>query len=79
MVALREWLEGRTYAFDTPLLTEKLMESYSGCCGWFLCDEFAAPIAEDVCTEHFMNMEVYSRATFLKDSDWNARWADYIY
>jgi len=78
MVALREWLEGRTYAFDTPLLTERLMKSYSGCCGWFLCGYFAAPIAEDVCTEHFMNMEVYNRATFLRQSEWNDRWADYI-
>jgi hypothetical protein len=78
MVALREWLEGTTYAFDTPLLTGGLLEAYSGCCGWFLCDRFAVPSAEDVCTEHFMNMEVYSRATFLRNPVWNEEWADYM-
>lgn len=76
MVALREWLEGTTHAFDTPLLTEKLVKSYSACCGWFLCTDFAVPIAEDVCTEHFMNMDVYSRTTFLNHSEFCSRWAD---
>ncbi|KAM7196606.1 hypothetical protein V8F33_006105 [Rhypophila sp. PSN 637] len=77
MIALWQWLEGRTCSFDTPLVTENLMTPYSPCCGWF-CDsaEFATPIAQDVCTKHFMNMEVYSRATFLRESEWGELWSN---
>ncbi|KAM7217639.1 hypothetical protein V8F06_007023 [Rhypophila decipiens] len=75
MVALRQWLEGRTFSFDTPFVTENLMRPYSRCCGWFLCGEFGTPTAQDVCTKHFMNMEVYSRATFLRESEWPHLWS----
>ncbi|GAB1317650.1 hypothetical protein MFIFM68171_07860 [Madurella fahalii] len=75
MTALRNWLEGRSLTFSTPLVDDNLMRQHSPCCGWFLgCHEFASPTAENVCTQHFMNMDIYSRATFLKNTEFLDAW-----
>ncbi|KXX82411.1 hypothetical protein MMYC01_201360 [Madurella mycetomatis] len=78
MTALRSWLEGRSLTFRTPLVDENLMRQYSACCGWFLrCQEFACPTAEDVCTQYFMNMDIYSRATYLDAGILTKYWMEF--
>lgn len=70
MRALKTWLEGDSEAFLTPLVQLEMLKSHSKC-GWFLCDsgEFVHPIAEDVCVQHFMNMDVHGRASYLHSPD----------
>ncbi|KAK1749588.1 hypothetical protein QBC47DRAFT_426678 [Echria macrotheca] len=69
MDALRAWLTREEELFATPLVEEGLMkwDHGSSCCGWFYSQssEVFMPVAEEVCTCHFMNMDVYERATFL--------------
>jgi hypothetical protein len=65
MAALGAWLEGKASEFHTPLTTENRIKEHT-CCGWFpWAADFVIPIAEEVCTEHFMNMEDYGRASFI--------------
>lgn len=64
MAALRAWLEGKASEFDTPLITDSRIKKHTRC-GWFAdAADFVLPIAEEVCAEHFMNMEDYGRASF---------------
>ena len=64
MAALDAWLEGKASEFHTPLITDSRIKEHT-CCGWFdRATDFVMPIAEEVCTEHFMNMEDYGRASF---------------
>lgn len=66
MRSLRAWLVRETKEFGTPLVENKMMKSYSRC-GWFCDDhEFYCPVAEEVCVEHFMNMDDYTRTSFLE-------------
>jgi len=68
MDALRVWLTGDEEAFSTPLVTEGLMDWNDGrsCCGWLNADgECLIPVASEVCTRPFMNMDVDERAKFL--------------
>ncbi|KAK0611309.1 hypothetical protein B0T14DRAFT_530137 [Immersiella caudata] len=70
MDALRAWLMREKELFATPLVEEGLMrwDHDSSCCGWLSQSESSEPfmpVAEQVCTSHFMNMDVYERATFL--------------
>jgi len=73
MEALRAWLTGEEELFATPLVEEGLMRRHhdSSCCGWFYLpsSEPFMPVAEQVCTSHFMNMDVYERTTFLPQTD----------
>ena len=64
MDALQTWLEGGSSEFLTPLVESGMMEKHSPC-GWFYGHDFICPVAEEVCKEHFMNMDAYDRATFL--------------
>lgn len=67
MEALCAWLTGDTETFETALVQEGLMKwkTHEGpCCGWFNCHDVFIPVASEVCTEHFMNMDVYGRASF---------------
>lgn len=77
MAALRNWLEGRSLTFCTPLVDEDLVCQHSTCCGWFLqFVEFASPTAEDVCTRHFTNMNIDSRATYLATTGFSGFWME---
>jgi hypothetical protein len=72
MDALRAWLTGDEEAFSTPLVTAGLMDWSDGrsCCGWLNTDgQCFIPVASEVCTRHFMNMDVYERTTFLPRPD----------
>ncbi|KAK4039018.1 hypothetical protein C8A01DRAFT_47468 [Parachaetomium inaequale] len=65
MGALKTWLEGGMMRYHSP-------------CGWFDCDDFVCPVAEEVCKEHFMNMDVYDRATFLERPELIAQWLEVV-
>ncbi|KAH6889439.1 hypothetical protein B0T10DRAFT_513945 [Thelonectria olida] len=66
MADLKTWLEGNSMGFSTPLVQGGMLQEYSSC-GWFYeTDHFLRPAAQDVCVEHFMNMDVYERASFLE-------------
>lgn len=72
MEALCAWLTGDTETFETALVQEGLMEwkTHEGpCCGWFDYGEVFLPVASEVCTKHFMNMDVYGRASFIHRLD----------
>ena len=75
MDALKTWLEGGSSEFLTPLVEGRMMEEHSPC-GWFHGDDFVCPVAEDVCKEHFMNMDVYDRTNFLPTPDLIDHWID---
>ncbi|KAK1480391.1 hypothetical protein CTAM01_14438 [Colletotrichum tamarilloi] len=65
--SLLRWLEGGSDTFETPLLTNGMMESHNPC-GWFneLESSFVVT-ASDVCSEYFMNMDIWSRASFIEE------------
>ncbi len=69
MDALRTWLGGGSSEFLTPLVEKEMIEDHTAC-GWFSdADDFLCPVAEEVCREYFMNMDDYSRGTFLERPD----------
>lgn len=75
MASLKDWLEHKSPEFRTPLVDDGLMEKHSRC-GWFLLEEFLHPTAEEVCKSHFMNMDVYGRATFLRRVELPLEWLE---
>jgi hypothetical protein len=70
-------LEGDSDTFRTALVEENLMRSHTKC-GWFDCVDLFCPIVEDVCREHFMNMDVYDRATFIYRPEFSESWEELI-
>jgi hypothetical protein len=77
MAALKTWLEGGSPEFRTPLVERGMMGDHSPC-GWFECKDFLCPAAQEVCTEHLMNMDVYDRATFLHQPGWTQIWLEVV-
>lgn len=77
MAALKAWLEGGSSEFRTPLVENNMMQDHSPC-GWFYCNDFLCPVAEDVCKDHFMNMDVYNRATFLTRLCLSSAWLEIV-
>ena len=73
MDALKTWLEGGSSEFLTPLVECGMMKEHSPC-GWFYGNEAVCPVAQDVCKEHFMNMDNYDRTTFSPMPDWVECW-----
>ncbi|EAQ86815.1 hypothetical protein CHGG_08068 [Chaetomium globosum CBS 148.51] len=73
MSALKTWLEGASFGFHIPLVEGRMVRKHSPC-GWFHCHDFVCPVAEEVCKEHFMNMDVYDRAPFLERPNLIERW-----
>lgn len=64
MRALQTWLEGNSPDFMTPLVQAHMLKEHS-ICGWFHeSEDFPCAIAQDVCVEHFMNMDIYERMSF---------------
>ena len=47
-----------------------MMEAHTDC-GFFGDPDVFFPVAEEVCKEHFTNMDVDDRATVVGWSDWN--------
>lgn len=80
MQALRSWLDGETDDFCTPLVKDGLMRPHTKC-GWFDAKDFFCPIAEEVCTTHFMNMDmnkdVYDRAMYNYRPNFCESWEDF--
>lgn len=69
MLALQAWLKGKTQGFNTPLVVQGLMKTYSRC-GWFYEDKdcpLMIAIASDVCKEWFANLDDYGRTTFVPE------------
>jgi len=65
MDALKTWLEGKSEEFCTPLVKRGMMKNHT-CCGWFHgAPDFVCPVAEEVCSEYFMNMDIYNRTSYL--------------
>ncbi|KAF4992139.1 hypothetical protein FDECE_13810 [Fusarium decemcellulare] len=69
MIALQRWLRGESTSFLTPLVENKMLTKFTPC-GWFNeARDFLYPVAEEVCAEYFMNMDIYSRASYIQSSD----------
>ncbi|KXH29533.1 hypothetical protein CSIM01_06266 [Colletotrichum simmondsii] len=65
--SLLRWLEQESDTFETPLLMDGMMKSHAPC-GWFDGDDNAfAVTAPDVCSKYFMNMDIWSRASFIEE------------
>ncbi|KAF5245212.1 hypothetical protein FAUST_1867 [Fusarium austroamericanum] len=67
MVALQAWLKGETQGFNTPLVVQGMMKTYSRC-GWFYENKYNLCViatASDVCKEWFANLDNYERTTFV--------------
>ncbi|KAK4141974.1 uncharacterized protein C8A04DRAFT_38633 [Dichotomopilus funicola] len=80
MASLKTWLEGDSLEFGTPLVENNMMRNHSPC-GWFYDNydnDFLCPVAEDVCKDHFMNMDVYNRATFLNRPGLAQSWLEIV-
>lgn len=69
MKALKAWLEGHSSEFSTPLVQNQMFKEHTRC-GWFNhAPDFLFPNAEEVCTEYFMNMDIYGRASYIQQPD----------
>ncbi|WAO86266.1 Clr5 domain-containing protein [Fusarium falciforme] len=69
MDALKAWLEGHSSEFSTPLVQNQMFKAHTRC-GWFNhAPDFLFPNAEEVCAEYFMNMDVYGRASYIRQPD----------
>ncbi|KAI0886531.1 uncharacterized protein GGS22DRAFT_158100 [Annulohypoxylon maeteangense] len=78
MDALKYWLTGESDSFCTPLVERKMVKEYSPC-GWFFRSaDFSCPIAEEVCEDHFMNMDVYDRTSYIEKPDFVGIWEEYV-
>jgi hypothetical protein len=75
MDALEKWLSGKAFKFQTPLVELRMMATHSPC-GWFMNGhgEYLCPVAEEVCSDYFMNMDVYDRASFLPKPELENLW-----
>ncbi|QPC71882.1 hypothetical protein HYE68_002634 [Fusarium pseudograminearum] len=69
MLALQAWLKGEAQGFNTPLVVQDMMKTYSRC-GWFYENKYnlwAIATASDVCKEWFANLDNYGRTTFVPE------------
>ncbi|KAF5582779.1 hypothetical protein FPCIR_9366 [Fusarium pseudocircinatum] len=66
MKALNAWLEENDAELLMPIAQNRMFKEHTRC-GWFGdALDFLCPIAEEVCTEHFMNMDIYSRTSYIE-------------
>lgn len=73
MNAVNVWLRGGSSELDMPLVS-KMAENHSRC-GWFHnTEEVFCPTASKVCNEHFMNMNMYTRASFVGRANFWELW-----
>ncbi|CVL03467.1 uncharacterized protein FMAN_15178 [Fusarium mangiferae] len=69
MKALKTWLEEDDTELSMPLVQNSMFKVHTRC-GWFGgASDFLCPTAEDVCTKYFMNMDIYSRSSFIMQPD----------
>lgn len=69
MKALKTWLKGDSAEFSTHLVQNRMFRKHTRC-GWFGgASEFLCPTAEDICTDYFMNMDIYDRASYIREPD----------
>lgn len=66
MVALKNWLQGGSREFSTPLVQNRMLQRHTRC-GWFngAGNNFLLPVAQEVCSEYFMNMDIHGRASYI--------------
>ncbi|OHE95975.1 hypothetical protein CORC01_08668 [Colletotrichum orchidophilum] len=63
--SLLRWLEQETESFETPLLTDGMINTHTPC-GWFGADDtLITVVAGDMCSRYFMNLDIWSRASFV--------------
>jgi hypothetical protein len=69
MKALKAWLEEGDTELSMPLIQNRMFKVHTRC-GWFgKASEFLCPTAQEVCTEYFMNMDIYSRSSYIGQPD----------
>ncbi|PNP73369.1 hypothetical protein FNYG_13267 [Fusarium nygamai] len=69
MKALRVWLKEEDTQLSMPLIQNRMFKEHTPC-GWFgNASQFLCPTAEEVCTEYFMNMDIYSRTSYIGQPD----------
>ncbi|EXM19428.1 hypothetical protein V3481_017564 [Fusarium oxysporum f. sp. vasinfectum] len=69
MKALEAWLEEDDTELSMPLVQNRMFKVHTRC-GWFgNALEFLCPTAQEVCTEYFMNMDIYSRSSYICQPD----------
>ncbi|KAH7145520.1 hypothetical protein B0J13DRAFT_443133 [Dactylonectria estremocensis] len=78
MNALQIWLEGKSPEFLTPLVINQMLKEHTRC-GWFLTygvHPALSAVAQEICTQHFMNMDIYDRTSFLHQPDLMQLWEE---
>ncbi|KAG4291717.1 hypothetical protein FPRO06_12970 [Fusarium proliferatum] len=66
MEAINAWLDEDNIELSMPLVKNRMFKAHTRC-GWFSrASDFLCPIAEDVCTEHFMNMDIFRRTSYIE-------------
>ncbi|KAF4500014.1 hypothetical protein FAGAP_3781 [Fusarium agapanthi] len=69
MEAMKAWLDEDDTELSMPLVQQRMFKMH-GRCGWFeIAADFLCPIAEEVCTEYFMNMDIYNRTSYIERPD----------
>ncbi|KAF4951620.1 hypothetical protein FGADI_7397 [Fusarium gaditjirri] len=69
MQALKTWLAEDNEELLMPLVQNQMFKVHSRC-GWFSsASDFLCPTAEEVSTEYFMNMDIYSRTSYIDQPD----------
>ncbi|SCV48818.1 uncharacterized protein FFB14_10548 [Fusarium fujikuroi] len=69
MKALKVWLGEEDTELSMPLTQNRMFKDHTPC-GWFgKASDFLCPTAEEVCTEYFMNMDIYSRTSYINQPD----------
>ncbi|KAM0242835.1 hypothetical protein ACHAP5_007169 [Fusarium lateritium] len=75
--ALNDWLKHNTEMFESPLVRDQILKSYSPC-GWFSPENdregMVWPMAENVCRTRFDIMDDYKRSSFIYEIDLEEVW-----
>jgi hypothetical protein len=77
MQAVRAWLQRDTEDLTMPLMEHNMVKTHSSC-GWFdlSSTSLVCPNASEVSRTHFMNMDVYERASFIEPANFLVLWED---
>ncbi|KAF5551365.1 hypothetical protein FMEXI_3483 [Fusarium mexicanum] len=69
MEAVKAWLDEDDTELSMPLVQKRMFNMHRRC-GWFeIASDFLCPIAQEVCTEYFMNMDIYNRTSYIERPD----------
>lgn len=72
MEALNNWLREDDTEFLTSLVQNRMFKMHTRCGLFHTASDFLPPIAEEVCANYFMNMDIYSRTSYIPQSDLSA-------